>query len=155
MGFHELCRPLAGDALPHLAEIVGREGTLTLPVCQCGLHLGIGGPEVFPLGHHQKAQTAPQLLLCLCVELSAELFHGLAPHLEVLVKVDVVGLQPQVEVPLFGKIVAGDQVLGQGTLNTAAQLEDKLPAGQCLGLRTALGIELPCNLLPPGSPRPG
>lgn len=90
MGFHELCRPLAGDALPHLAEIVGREGALTLPVCQCGLHLGIGGPEVFPLGHHQKAQTAPQLLLCLCVELSAELFHSLAPHLEVLVKVDVV-----------------------------------------------------------------
>ena len=84
-----------------------------VPGGQCGLHLGIGGPEVFLLGHHQKAQTAPQLLLCLCVELSAELFHGLAPHLEVLVKVDVVGLQPQVEVPLFGKIVAGDQVLGQ------------------------------------------
>ena len=147
MGFHELCRPLAGDALPHLAEIVGREGALTLPVCQCGLHLGIGGPEVFPLGHHQKAQTAPQLLLCLCMELSAELFHGLAPHLEILVKVDVVGLQPQVEVPLFSKIVAGDQVLGQGALDTAAQLEDKLPAGQCLGLRTALGIELPCHLL--------
>ena len=105
---------------------------------------------MFPLGHHQKAQTAPQLLLCLCVELSAELFHGLAPHLEVLVKVDVVGLQPQVEVPLFSKIVAGDQVLGQGALDTAAQLEDKLPAGQCLGLRTALGIELPCNLLAQG-----
>ncbi len=68
VGFHELCRPLPGDALPHLAEIVGREGALTLPVCQCGLHLGIGGPEVFPLGHHQKAQTAPQLPLCLCVE---------------------------------------------------------------------------------------
>jgi len=84
------------------------------------------------------------------VELSAELLHGLAPHLEILVKVDVVGLQPQVEVPLFGKIVAGDQVLGQGTLDTAAQLEDKLPAGQCLGLRTALGIELPCNLLAQG-----
>ena len=150
MGFHELCRPLAGDALPHLAEIVGREGALTLPVCQCGLHLGIGGPEAFPLGHHQKAQIAPQLLLCLCVKLSAELLHGLAPHLEVLVKVDVVGLQPQVEVPLFGKIVAGDQVLGQGALDTAAQLEDKLPAGQCLGLRTALGIELPCNLLAQG-----
>ena len=65
---------------------------------------------MFPLGHHQKAQTAPQLLLCLCVELSAELFHSLAPHFEVLVKVDVVGLQPQVEVPLFSKIVARDQM---------------------------------------------
>ena len=71
---------------------------------------------MFPLGHHQKAQIAPQLLLCLCVKLSAELLHGLASHLEVLVKVDVVGLQPQVEVPLLGKIVAGDQILGQGAL---------------------------------------
>ena len=92
----------------------------------------IGGPEVFPLGHHQKAQIAPQLLLCLCVKLSAELLHGLAPHLEVLVKVDVVGLQPQVEVPLLGKIVAGDQVLGQGALDTAAQLEDKLRRASAL-----------------------
>ena len=103
---------------------------------------------MFPLGHHQKAQIAPQLLLCLCVKLSAELLHGLAPHLEVLVKVDVVGLQPQVEVPLFGKIVAGDQVLGQGTLDTAAQLEDKLPAGQLpLACAQRWAIELPCHLL--------
>ena len=53
MGFHELCRPLAGDACRTLRKSLA-EGALTFPVRQRGLHFGIGGPEVFPLGHHQR-----------------------------------------------------------------------------------------------------
>ena len=67
-----------------------------------------------------------------------------------MVKIDVVGLHPQVELPLLGKVVAGHQLLGQRALDLIAQLGHQLPLGQHFALLTALGVQLPGHPLPQG-----
>ena len=128
MGHHIPGRPAGSDLLAGFAGGVGGEGALPVPFLvplgQSLVHLGLGGPEIFPPGHQQKTQTAAELLLGLGVELGAELFHRLAPHLEVLVEVDPPGLQAQVKAALLGEVVARHQLFGQRALDLAAQLVD-------------------------------
>ena len=84
------------------------------------------------------------------MKLRAELLDRLVPHLQVLVKVDIVRLKPQVELPLLGKVVSGHQLLGQSAFHLAAQLIDQLPFGQLFRLCTAGLVDLPGHPLPQG-----
>ena len=81
---HKLCRPVGGHALPQLLGVVGGERLLPLlfhvPSGQRSGHLGLGGPEVFFPCYQQQAQPAAELPLGVCMELLAELLHGLALH---------------------------------------------------------------------------
>ena len=116
---HKGRRPCTHQALAHLAGIVGREGAFPvqflIPVGQGGCHLGFRGLQALCFRYQQQPQPAAQLAFRLGVQPGAELFHRLAPHLEELIKVDAVGLQAQVELPLLGKVVAAHQLFGQRT----------------------------------------
>ena len=109
-------------------------------------HLGVRGCKSFLFRHQQQAQPAAQLALCLRVEPDAELLHGLTAHLEELVKVDAVGLQAQVELPLLGKVIAAHQLFGQCARYRIAQLPHHLPAGTLHRLCAALGPDVPGHL---------
>ena len=58
-------------------------------------------------------------------------------QLQVLVEIDAVGLHPQVELALLGKVVAGHQLLGQRA-GDVPQLGDKGLFGHGAGLLAAL-----------------
>ena len=73
----------------------------------------------------------------------AKFFHRLPAHRQELVKVDPVGLQPQVELPLLRKVIACFQPLGQRAGHLVAQLPHQLLLRPVFGLSAAPGVEFP------------
>lgn len=145
MGDDECGGTACGKVLAHFPCIVGREGGLPVyflvPVRKLCDDFGLRRPEAFFVGHQKQPQPTPELLLRLRVEHGAELFNGLVLHLEVLVKMDTVGLHPEVEPPLLGKIIACHQLLRQRAGNFGSQLIDQLLLCQLFCLLAALGVD--------------